>query len=590
MKWPLWRLIQLLLPFRRWIALSIALGFLTILSGVGLMATSAYIIAVAALHPSIADLQVAIVGVRFFGLARGVFRYLERYVSHEVTFRLLGQLRVWFYTVLEPLAPARLWAHRSGDLLTRAVGDIEALQHFYVRAVAPPFVAALITGAMTVFLGSFDSTLGVTILALLVLGGFGLTWLSWHLSQASGVEAIRRRAQATTLITDGVQGMADLLAFGQERDYAHGLGDAHRAWARSQRRLGWLNAMQDGLGIALAHGGAAMILALAISLAENDRIVGVYLAAITLGVLASFEAVLALPQAAHHLASSLEAARRLLEIADAKPPVREPEHAVPPPASPIVRIRDLWLRYGSNELWALRGINLDLRPGHPIAVVGPSGSGKSSLARALLRLWEYERGSITVGGVELRRIASGDIPRIFAYVAQQTHLFNGTIRENLLLACPDATEEDIQRAAEAAQAHAFIASLPHGYDTWIGELGLRLSGGERQRIAIARALLQDAPVLILDEPTANLDAITERRLLEAIRQIARDRSLLLITHRLAGIAWADEILVLKEGQIVERGSHEELLQHRGEYWRMLSLQQSAIPDMNWPHPADGRPR
>ncbi|MDW8100378.1 MAG: thiol reductant ABC exporter subunit CydC [Anaerolineae bacterium] len=579
MKHPLWHLIRLLLPFRRWIALSIALGALTVLSSVGLMATSAYIIAAAALHPSIADLQVAIVGVRFFGLARGVFRYLERYLSHEVTFRLLGQLRVWFYAALEPLAPARLWAYHSGDLLTRAVGDIEALQHFYIRAIAPPLVAALIAVTTSALLGSFNALLGTALLGLFAIGGFGLAWLSWHFSRTSGREVIRRRAQATTLITDGIQGMADLLAFGQEHSYANQLGDAHRAWARSQCRLGWLNAVQDGLGIALMHGGAMMILALAIPLAYHGEIAGVYLAVITLGALASFEAALALPQAAHHLASSLEAARRLFEITDAEPPIREPERAIPPPASPIVRIRDLWLRYGSDEPWALRGVNLDLLPGHSIAVVGPSGSGKSSLARALLRLWEYERGSITIGGVELRQIASSDVPRIFAYVAQQTHLFNGTIRENLLLACPNAAEEDIIRAAEAAQAHAFIASLPRGYDTWVGELGLRLSGGERQRIAIARALLQDAPVLILDEPTANLDAITERRLLEVIRQIARDRSLLLITHRLTGIAWADEILVLKRGQIVERGSHEELLRHRGEYWRMLTLQQSAIPDM-----------
>ncbi|GAB4514205.1 MAG: thiol reductant ABC exporter subunit CydC [Anaerolineae bacterium] len=575
---PLIRLLRLLLPFWRWVLLSVILGSLTILSSVGLMATSAYIIAAAALHPSIAELQVAIVGVRFFGLARGVFRYLERYVSHETTFRLLGQLRVWFYAALEPLAPARLWAHRSGDLLTRAIGDVESLQHFYVRAVAPPIVAGITALAVAALLGGFDGRLAWALLALFLFGGGTLTWLSWRFSRTSGADIVRRRAEAATLMADGIQGMADLLAFGRQQDYAKHIGEAHREWARAQRGMGWLNALQDALGIVLAHGGAVVILTLAIPLVQGGQIAGVHLAAIVLAALASFEAVLALPQAAHHLAESLEAGRRLFAIIDAEPPVREPDNPMMPPASPAVKIRDLWLRYGPDEPWALQGIDLDLAPGRHIAIVGPSGAGKSSLANALLRFWEYQRGTISVDGIDLRQIAVGDIPRIFAYVPQQTYLFNGTVRENLLLARPDASEEEMIQAAQAAQIHEFIASLPQGYDTWIGELGLRLSGGERQRLAIARALLQNAPVLILDEPTANLDAITERQLLRTIRQIAGERGLLLITHRLAEIGWVDEIVVLEGGRVVERGDHDALLRRQGRYWRLWQLQRSRIAD------------
>jgi thiol reductant ABC exporter CydC subunit len=571
-------LLKLAAPFAGWMALAALLGFATVGSGIGLMTTSAWIIATAALHPSIADLQVAIVGVRFFGIARGVFRYLERYVSHQVTFRLLARLRVWFYAAIEPLAPARLASRRSGDLLARVVADVETLEHFYVRVIAPPVVAALTGWLMWIFMRGFDSRLALAFLIVFVVAGVGAPLLTRLLSRTVGRRLITARAELNATLVDGLQGMADLVSFGQEAAWLERMQSSCRELTQAQARMAWIGGLQNALGVLLTSLAALAVLIVAIPLVNAAQIPGVNLAVIVLAAMASFEAVQPLPLAAQYLESTLEAARRLFEIVHEE---HEGTRILPAtcdlrPASCDLRLENLCFRYAPGEPLALDGISLRLPPGGRVAIVGPSGAGKSTLVNLLLRFWDYQDGIITLDGCDLREYPPDDVRRLMGVVSQHTYLFNVTLRDNLLIAKPDATQAELEQAARRAQLDAFIQSLPQGYDTWVGEQGLRLSGGERQRLAIARALLKDAPILILDEATANLDPVTEREVIQAIREAMQGRATLIITHRLVGLQDADEILALQSGRVVERGRHHDLLRANGLYRRMWELQNQIL--------------
>jgi ATP-binding cassette subfamily C protein CydC len=575
MRHPGWRLLRLATPFTGWMVLGVLLGFSTIASGIGLMATSGYLISAAALRPSIADLQMAIVGVRFFGISRGIFRYLERYVSHEVTFRLLARLRTWFFQALEPLAPARLMEYRSGDLLARIVADIDVLQDFYLRVLAPPAVAILIALLIAVLVGSFSRRLAVVTLFFLLLTGLGLPLLMRALGRQSGRQIVQVHSDLNTVLVEGIQGIADLLAFGQKQNYLAGIqalsGDAGRLQMR-MARLGGLESALTGLFMNLA---TLSVLLIAIPLVSSAQLNGVFLALLVLAVISSFEAVLPLPQAFQYLERSLEAARRLFEIVDARPSVLDSPSPLDVPSGFELDVRDLRFSYTEAGPPALDGISLNLTNDRKVAIVGPSGAGKSTLVQLLLRFWDY-KGHIQLDGRELCRYRQEDVRRSVAVVTQQTHLFNTTVRENLLLANPDATDKEMTMATQQARIHEFILSLPDGYETWLGEQGVRLSSGQRQRLAIARAIMQDAPMLILDEPTANLDSLTEREVLRELRRLTVGRPSIYVTHRLLGLEFADEIVVLKDGRIVERGKHHELMQLRGFYYRMWTLQNQVI--------------
>jgi thiol reductant ABC exporter CydC subunit len=566
------RLLRLLVPFAPQMALAVLLGVATVGSGIALLATSAYLIAAAALHPSLAALQLPIVGVRFFGIARGVFRYLERYVSHSVTFLILARLRVWFYRAVEPLVPARLMEYRSADLLNRAVADVEELEHVFLRAIAPPAVAALVALAAGVVLAQIDPRLACALVAFLLLVGGGVTLWVGAASRRPGAQLVRMRSTLRISLADAMQGMPDIIAAGQEQRQLEQIRRAGRALGETQRRIARIGAWQSAWGTLLAHLGMWVVLILAVALVEAGRIDPLYLAAVVLAALASFEAVIPLPQAAQSFAGSLEAARRVFRIVDAPPPVIDPPAPQRPSRACALRVERLRFRYAEGEPWALDGVSFTLDAGRALAIVGPSGAGKSTLINLLLRFWDYADGHILLDGIELRACDADTVRRAFAVVAQGTHLFNASIRENLLLANPDAGEEEMICAADRAQLHPVIRALPEGYATRVGERGMALSGGERQRLAIARALLRDAPILLLDEPTANLDPITESRIMETLHCVRGERAALFITHRLVGMAAMDEILVLDRGRIVERGRHADLLAVDGLYRRMWDLQ------------------
>ena len=574
-----------------WVALSVLLGALTVGSNVGLMGTSAFLISSAALHPDLGALQVAIVGVRFFGIARGGFRYSERLVSHDVTFRLLARLRLWFYRALEPLAPARLMQYRSGDLLSRIIADVGMLENFYVRVVAPPLVATLVAVAMTIFFGPYNLPLAWVYLLFTLLLGIGVPLLSWMLSRQAGTRLVSRRAALQVRLVDGIQGLPDILVFGRGADYSASLVSDGKAYGQTQRHLASLTGFSSALTTLLVNLGMLTVLALAISLVATRQITGVMLAVLTLSALAGFEAVMPLPFAAQTLSSSLQSARRLFEVVDATPAVREPlfvtddslhraqitnsELQIP---NPELRISALSFSYRGQSQPALQDISFQLPPGKRIAIVGPSGAGKSTLVKILLRFWDIPQGRVFLDDRDIHEYALEDVRQLISVTSQRSYFFNDTILQNLLLARPTATETEVRNASQRAQIHDFIMGLPQGYETIIGERGLRLSGGERQRLAIARALLKKAPIFLLDEPTANLDPLTERHFLDMLFTLTRGQSLLLITHRLVGLENMDEVLVLDHGRMLENGTHADLLTLDGLYRRLWDLQNRILVD------------
>jgi len=569
------RLLKLSLPYWPWMSTSVLLGAATVGSSLGLLSTSAYIIAMAALQPSIAELQLAIVGVRFFGISRGVFRYLERLVSHQTTFRLLAKIRVSFYDGLEPLAPARLLDFQSGDLLARIISDIETLQQFFLRVLAPPLVAVIISLLAGLFLARYYVPLAWLLISGLFLAGVLIPRLLQFLSRGTGQRLIQARSKLQATLTESLQGAADLLALDAEQGQLKRVNKINSTFLFLQRRSGRSQALGDALSGLVIHLTIAAVLIIAIPLVNLENLSGVDLTVLVLVVIASFETVLPLPEAFHNLEKTLVAGKRLFEMIDAEPTVKDPNKPLLQPDSFELQIENLSFQYEGDGPLAVSDLSFQLAETGCLAIVGPSGAGKSTLVNLLLRFWDPDEGRILLGGNDLRAYSASDVRSWMAVLSQNTQIFNGTIRENLLLARPEADEEQLMDATRRAQIHDFIMDLPDTYETWVGEGGALLSGGERQRLAMARVLLKDAPILILDEPSANLDALTEQALFESLREIIDQRTTLLISHRLVAMELADEILVLHRGQKIERGTHKALLRADGFYRRMWDLQMQA---------------
>ena len=568
------RLIALLAPERGRAGLAVVLQVLTVAAGVSLMGTSAWLLSQAALHPSIAVLSVAVVGVRAFGISRATLRYLERLASHDVTMRLLARLRVAVYGALVPLAPARLVAHRSGDLLGRVIEDVASLEMLYVRVVGPGLAAITLVGLVGLVLLPFGATLAAAAVAGLAVGATAFPWLAGRLGAGPGRRLAPLRGELAARLVDGLQGLPDILAFGREADLAAAVAAVSHQAVAEQHRL----VRASALGNALAGFGADLtavaVLALAIPEVREGRLDGVHLAVVTLLALAAFEAVVALPAAWTGAALARESARRLFDATDQAPAVVEPVGPGPSGIPRVLEVCDLCFSYPDEPRLVLDGVSLRLEPGRRVAVVGPSGSGKSTLLHLLLRFWDVPPGSLFLDGGDLRAWPSDRVRGAVAFAAQRAHLFTGTLRENLALAAPGAGEAELGAALGAARLDALVTRLPGGLDTWIGEQGHRLSGGERQRLALARALLKEAPFLLLDEPTAHLDARTEREVMREIVRAGEGRATLLVTHRLVSLEAFDEVLVLDRGRVTERGRAPELAARGGTFARLLALQRT----------------
>lgn len=573
------RLISFLRPFSGQVFLSILLSFGTVASGVGLLGTSAFLIASAALRPSIAELQVAIVGVRFFGIVRGLLRYLERLVSHDVNLRLLAGLRVWLYRAIEPLAPAGLEMEQGGDLLHRMVGELETLENFFVRVVSPVLNAGLVTLGISWFCGRMAPVLGWVAAMGMFLTGVLVPAVQIRLSRNAGRRWIESRSQLNAFTTQVVQGMNDWIMFGRvEKAQAH-FHRMNRTLSQTQVHMAKVQALGGSAGLWGSGLTVWFLLLLGGQLVLRGEISGVDLAVLSLMVMASFEAVTPLHQAAAQFEATLQAGRRIFEWVDRPNEAPDPKGAVPSLSSPIhVRFEGVTLIYPGRTEPALQDFWMDLPSGKRVALVGESGAGKSTVGQVLMRFRLPSSGQVRVNGWNLRDLRGEDLRTHLAVVSQQTYLFSGTLRENLLLAAPQASEEELLKVLEQVQLQPLLRRLPKGLDTWLGAQGEMLSGGERQRIALARALLKPASFWLLDEPVSGLDAETARTILRMLWGLAGSRSVLYITHFLAELEEFDEILVLQRGRVIERGKHADLLQAGGWYAQAWQLQRSLLDE------------
>ncbi len=570
----IFRLLKMASVYKWWMLLAALLGFFTVGSGIGLLMISAYIISKAALHPSVAELQVGIVGVRFFGISRGIFRYLERLVSHDTTFKMLTKFRFWFYKALEPLAPARLQKYRSADLLNRIISDVQTLEHFYVRVIAPPLVAIGISLLMWFLMGAYSVTFSFILLFFHLMAGIGIPVLSYLYSKDIGGRIIAKRAELNVLLLDQVQGLNELLIFGQEQAHRKKIAQVDGELENLNQRMAWTSAMHESLIGLLMNGAVAAMLILAVPLVHQGLLDGVYLAVISLGIMASFEALLPLPEAMQFLEKNARAAQRLFEIIDAPPEIADRPDATERVSEYGLEIRNLTFHYESETV--LDGIDMQFPSGSKTAVVGPSGSGKTTLFNLLLRFWEYKEGEILLGGKELHTLAQDVVRGKMAVVSQNTYLFNESLKENLLMANLNANDQQMMEAAGKAQIHESIMKLESNYESSAGDQGLQFSGGQRQRLAIARALLKNAPILLLDEAASNLDALTEQNILQTILDTSKGKTIIHITHRLTGLEQFDQIYVLKGGKVIQSGKQAQLEDKPGLYREMLRLQQNSL--------------
>jgi ATP-binding cassette, subfamily C, bacterial CydC len=523
-------------------ALSVLLGSLAVGFGVALMTTAGYLISRAAEQPPILALTVTIVAVRFFGLARPLARYLERLVSHDAGLRSLGRIRSRFYERIEPLAPAQLEEYRSGELLGRMVGDVDALQGLYVRGVAPPLVALMVGAAAVGVTAAVLPAAALILAAGLVAGGVLVPLAAAAVNRAVGRRQAAARGELTADLVELLRGAPELVAYGREDDALARIRASDRELTRLARRDALAAGLAEALSILVTGLTVAGVLGVAVAADDLDRVL---VATLALLALASFDAVSPLSAAARELSETLAAGRRVLELTDREPAIIDSEEPLPAPTRPpAVALEGVTARYPGADDPALSGLNLRLEPGSRIALVGPSGAGKTTVTSLLLRFLDPEEGRVTLAGRDLRQYRQDDVRAMFALAGQDSHVFNSTIRANLQIGRPGATDQELWDALRRAQLSGWVSSLPEGLETLVGEEGAQLSGGQRQRLTLARALLSDAPVLLLDEPIAHLDPDTADALVRDVLAVADGRSVLLISHRPEGLELADQIVEL----------------------------------------------
>jgi ATP-binding cassette, subfamily C, bacterial CydC len=527
------------------VALAVVLGALTVAFGAGLLATAGYLITRAAEQPAILSLMTVIVAVRFFGVARPLSRYLERLASHDLALRVLGRVRVRVYERIEPLAPARLEGYSRGDLLSRMVADVDALQNLYLRGVGPPLVA-LLAGALCVGVTAAFLPAAALVLALGLLAcGVAVPALVARLGTRAAGRQAAARGELSSELVELLGAAPELVAYGGDGAALGRLRAADRTLVRIGRRDAFGAGVADGLGVLVAGLTAATVLALSVGAHAEGELDRVFIAMLALLALASFEAVQPLSVVARELPATLGAGRRILELIDREPAVVDPAVPVPPPSPPFaVALEDVRARYAPGEPPALDGFSLRLEPGSRVALLGASGAGKTTVVNLLLRFLDPEQGRVTLGERDLRDYRQDDLRRAIAVAGQDSHLFSASIRENVRLARPEAGDAEVEHALDRARLWHWVRDLPSGLDTLVGEQGRQLSAGQRQRLVLARALLTDAPVLVLDEPTAHLDPPTAERLMEDVLSAAGERSVLLITHRPEGLGLVDDVVVL----------------------------------------------
>ena len=533
-----------------WLAVgSVCAGAGTVLAGMSLMGTSGYLISRAAERPPILDLMLVFAAVRLFGLARPALRYLERLASHELTFRVLRAVRAWFVGALLPLSQGQLAMFRSGDLLSRLASDVDALQESYLRVVAPAAVAVVVSVSVVAGFALVDLRIAAVVFLFLVAHGGGWSWLAFRQARDMGHRRNQARRTFSADLVATFQGLDDVLTCGWEgRAHAHA-AEVQGRLAAMERRDGRTLALHAAAGTIATLTAAWCVLVLALDAVAADQLAPVWIAPLMLATIAAFEAVEGLPAAWQFAGQTRDSARRVLEVVHTQPVRDTARRACPATTAPSLEFDRVSFGYGASRV--LEDVSLRIRPGEHVAVAGATGAGKSTLLALLMRSWDPEAGVVRVNDIDLRDIGLADLRAHTAVLPQQVHVFNETLRENVRLARRRATDATLVDVLSRAGLADFVARAPRGLDTPLGEHGARMSAGERQRLGLARILLTEATLVLADEPTANLDARCERELLATLCDWARNRTLVLVSHRRAALAHADRVLTVADGRITE---------------------------------------
>ncbi len=538
-------------PWRK-LALATLLGVLGALATVGLLAGSGYVVDRAAFRPGLGAIAGILAAVEVLAFLRGPLRYGERLVAHDAAFRSLGRWRVWLYDRLEPLAPAGLRGWRSGDLLSRATDDVDTLQDLFLRCLLPLVVTVAAASVAVVLVAVVLPVAGALLGASLVVALTAAPAVAVATGTARGREA-ELRGRLSAEIVDLLAAAPELLSFGREGAALAAVEETERELTAIARRRAWTAGASSAIVTICLGAAVTSVLAFGIAAVRDHAMGATMLAVLPLAAVGAFETVPALAAAAVRASDVVAAGRRLLELASVPVPVADPDRpATLPPGCPRVALRDARLRYGPELPWALDGMELDVEPGTHVGLVGSSGAGKSSVVNALLRFWPLQAGDASLGGIALDALSQGEVRHAVALVDQDAHLFAGTIRQNVALGRAKASDAEVVDALGRAHLSDWVASLPDGAGTQVGEDGAQISGGQRRRIALARALLAGAPVLVLDEPTAGLDPESGARLVADIVDDARARgtSVLLVTHRAGDLDHFDRVVVMEDGRAV----------------------------------------
>ncbi|NOI75251.1 cysteine/glutathione ABC transporter ATP-binding protein/permease CydC [Vibrio coralliilyticus] len=557
---------------KHWFGLSLGmlLAFLTLFASIGLLTLSGWFLSAAA----VAGLTIAretfnymLPGafVRGFAMGRTAGRWGERVVSHNATFKLLTDLRIFFFSKLAPLIPGRVSNLRDADLLNRLVADIDAMDHVYLRLVSPMVVGTLGILGLTALICWFDMDLGLTLGAILM--ALLLIWpvLFYKLGKTNGAELTQNKADLRIATLDWLQGYSELTLFGAEERYRNAILNVQERLLKNQ----YFNAHFAGLAQALlmlANGWTIVLMLWLAADGVGGNMPDPMVALVVFATMASVELLMPIAGAFQHLGQTLTSARRLNDIILSEPDVQFPEENTQHGNAYSIEYENVTFRYPDGDSNTLQDISLQIPAKHRIAVVGQTGSGKSTLMQLLNRYWATQQGDIKIAGQSIRHWSESQLRQAISVVSQRVDILNGTLRDNVLIASPDASDEILSESLTKVGLEKLLDD--QGLDTWLGDGGRQLSGGEKRRIGIARALLHNGPILLLDEPTEGLDKQTEQQIMQLFEQHFEDKTVVFITHRLVDLDKMDSICLIEQGQIVEHGSHQALLEKQGRYFAL----------------------
>lgn len=551
------------------LTLGIVLAIITLLASIGLLTLSGWFLSASAVAGFAGiysfNYMLPAAGVRGAAITRTAGRYFERLVSHDATFRVLQHLRIHTFSKLLPLSPAGLARYRQGELLNRIVADVDTLDHLYLRVISPLVGAFVVIMVVTIGLSVLDVTLACTLGGVMLLTLFIMPPVFYRAGKTTGQNLTHLRGQYRQQLTAWLQGQAELTIFGASDRYRAQMEATELQWHEAQRRQSELTALSQALMLLIGAIAILLMLWMAAGGVGGNAQPGALIALFVFCALAAFEALAPVTGAFQHLGQVIASAVRITELTEQKPEVTFPTDVSDVPAQVTLTLRDVSFSYPEQAQKALDSLSLQVNPGEHIAILGRTGCGKSTLLQLLTRAWDPQQGEILLNGRPIATLNEATLRKTISVVPQRVHLFSATLRDNLLLAAPDASDEQLADTLRRVGLEKLLDDT--GLNSWLGEGGRQLSGGELRRMAIARALLHDAPLMLLDEPTEGLDATTESQMLELLADVMREKTLLMVTHRLRGLARFDQIIVMDNGQIIEQGNHADLLAQQGRYYQ-----------------------